>query len=401
MKKKFLGVLLCMTVSAAMLAGCGVNRDKETNSDKISGDKDTSDDENVSDHTDVSDVTSAEEDNPDEPSGETKKIALAMPSSSIQRWSDDAANMKKELEAKGYSVDIQFAEDDAKKQASQIEEFIAAQADCIVIAAVEPDGLTQAAEAAKNAGIPVIAYDRLLMDTDAVYYYASFDHKGAGIVIGKTIAEKAGLDDLKEGEYKTIEFFMGPPDDNNARLVYNGLMEVLQPYLDDGRLVCKTERTSFDDTCIQDGSEEKAQSRCENYLAGYYMDEELDICAAAYDRLAYGCKAALQTSGYTVENWPVISGQDCEIQACKNIQEGTQTFSVYKDTRILAQKCAEMIESVLAGTEPEINDTEQYDNNKLIVPAYLCTPSAVDQDNLQEILIDGGCYTADQIDVSE
>ncbi len=401
MKKKMLGALLCMAVSVTMLAGCGRSDEKDTGSEKTPESEGTSDDEKKSDSAYTADDTKTDEAGSDDSSGAAKKIALAMPSKSSGRWSDDAANMKKELEASGYSVDIQFAEDDAKLQASQIEDFIAAQADCIILAAADPESLTDAAESAKDAGIPIIAYDRLLMDTDAVYYYVSFDHKGAGTVIGKTIAEKAGLDNLAEGEYKTIEFFMGSPDDYQARFLYNGLMEVLQPYLDDGRLVCKTERTSFDDTCIADWSQETAQQRCKNYLEGYYMDEELDICAAACDGFAYGCKAALQAAGYTVENWPVISGQDCEIMACKDILEGTQTFSVFKDTRILAQKCAAMAEAVLSGTEPEINDTEQYDNHKLIVPAYLCTPAAVDKDNLQEILIDGGYYTADQIDAAQ
>jgi len=178
-------------------------------------------------------------------------------------------------------------------------------------------------------------------------------------------------------------------------------MEVMQPYLDDGRLVCKSGRTSFEDTCISRWSQDTAREWCKNYLAGYYTDEELDICATAFDGLAYGCREALQSAGYIADNWPVISGQDCEAVACKNILDGTQSFSIYKDSRLLAQKCVTMIDSVVADTEPEINDTEQYHNNVIAVPSYLCTPVAVDKDNLKETLIDSGYYTQEQIDNAE
>ena len=233
------------------------------------------------------------------------------------------------------------------------------------------------------------------MDTDAVSYYATFDNKGVGTAIGKYIEEKKDL--ANTSETYTIEFFMGSPDDNNAHMLYAGLMEVLQPYLDNGTLVCKSGRTSFDDTCILRWSQETAQQNCENYLTGFYADEDLDICATAFDGFAYGCKAALEGAGYTEENWPMITGQDAELMATKNIISGKQTMSIYKDTRLLASKCVTMVQAVLEGAEPEINDTEQYDNGKIVVPSYLCTPVAVDQDNYKEIIVDGGYYTEEQL----
>lgn len=403
MKKKLLCALLCTAMAATMITGCGSEdaASDKTDTTKDEGSDNAADDGNADDANKTDEGNTAADAGSDGATGEGKKIALAMPTQSSQRWIDDAANMKKALEAKGYTVDTQFAEDDPQQQVSQIENFITAKADCIVIAAVDSGSLTTVEEAAKNAGIPIIAYDRLLMDTDAVSYYATFDNKGVGTIIGQTIEEKAGLASLPDGEYKTIEFFMGSPDDNNAPMLYAGMMEVLQPYLDNGKLVCKSGRTTFDDTCILRWSQETAQQWCENYLAGYYADEELDICATAFDGFAYGCKAALQAAGYTADNWPIISGQDCETMACKDILDGTQTFSIYKDTRILAEKCVSMVDAVVNGTEPEINDTEQYDNHKLVVPSYLCTPVAVDKDNLQEMIIDSGYYTADQINAAE
>jgi putative multiple sugar transport system substrate-binding protein len=304
--------------------------------------------------------------------------------------------MKAQLEELGYTVDLQYAEDDVQAQVSQIENMIAAGANCLVIAAIDSDALVNVEAQAKAAGIPVIAYDRLLMNTDAVSYYATFDNKGVGTAIGKYIEESKDL--ANTDETYTIEFFMGSPDDNNAVMLYNGLMEVLQPYLDDGTLVCKSGRTSFDDTCILRWSQETAQQNCENYLTGFYADEKLDICATAFDGFAYGCKAALEGAGYTVgEDWPLITGQDAELMATKNIIAGSQTMSIYKDTRLLADKCVTMVQAVLEGSEPEINDKEQYDNGKLVVPSYLCTPVAVDKDNYKEIIVDGGYYTEEQL----
>ena len=334
-------------------------------------------------------------------SGGGKKVAVAMPTQSSERWMHDGANMKAQLEELGYTVDLQYAEDDVQMQVSQIENMIAAGADCLVIAAIDSDALVNVEAQAKEAGIPVIAYDRLLMNTDAVSYYATFDNKGVGTKIGEYIKEHAGgegLDAVKAaGEKMTIEFLMGSPDDNNALMLYNGLMEVLKPYLDDGTLVCKSGRTSFDDTCILRWSQETAQQNMENYLTGFYADEDIDIVASAFDGFAYGAKAALEGAGYTAADWPLITGQDAELMASKNIIAGWQTMSIYKDTRLLASKCVTMVQAVLEGAEPEINDTEQYNNGSVVVPSYLCTPVAVDKDNYKELLIDGGYYTEDQL----
>ena len=324
-----------------------------------------------------------------------KKVGVAMPTQSSERWINDGANMKAKLEELGYEVDLQYAEDDVQAQVSQIENMIASGASCLVVASIDSSALVNVLAQAKDAGIPVIAYDRLLMDTDAVSYYASFDNEGVGTAIGEYIEAKAGLATATEPQ--TIEFFMGSPDDNNAVLLHKGVMGVLQKYLDNGMLVCKSGRTSFEDTCILRWSQETAQQNCENFLSGFYADEDLDIACSAFDGFSYGIKAALEGAGYTEENWPIITGQDAEVMAVKNIIAGTQTQSIFKDTGLLANKCVTMVQAVLEGTEPEINDTTTYDNNVLVVPSYLCTPVSVDADNYKEIVVDSGYYTEDEI----
>lgn len=325
-----------------------------------------------------------------------KKVGVAMPTQSSERWINDGANMKKKLEALGYEVDLQYAEDDVQAQVSQLENMIAAQVDCLVVASIDSQALINVLKTAQDNEIPVIAYDRLLMDTDAVSYYASFDNEGVGRKIGEYIEEKAGLATATEPQ--TIEFFMGSPDDNNAVLLHKGVMSVLQQYLDNGMLVCKSGRTSFEDTCILRWSQETAQQNCENFLSGFYADEDLDICCSAFDGFAYGIKAALEGAGYTEENWPIITGQDAEVMAVKNITTGKQTQSIFKDTGLLADKCVTMVQAVLEGAEPEINDTETYNNGVKVVPSYLCEPVSVDKDNYKEVVIDSGYYTEEQIE---
>ena len=393
MKKKLLSALLSAAMVATHLVGCGGSSEAAAPAEAAPAATEA-----------AAPAAEAEEAAPADNSGAGKKVAVAMPTQSSERWINDGANMKSQLEALGYEVDLQYGEDDVQMQVSQIENMIAAGADCLVIAAIDSGALTNVEAQAKDAGIPVIAYDRLLMDTDAVSYYATFDNKGVGTVIGEYIKDHAtkdgnvGLDAVKDaGLTMNIEFLMGSPDDNNALMLYNGLMEVLQPYLDDGTLICKSGRTTFEDTCILRWSQETAQQNLENYLTGFYADEDIDIVASAFDGFAYGAKAALEGAGYTEANWPLITGQDAELMATKNIIAGWQTMSIYKDTRLLASKCVTMVQAVLEGAEPEINDTEQYNNGKIVVPSYLCTPVAVDKDNYKELLIDGEYYTEDQL----
>lgn len=385
--KKGLSILLAAAMTLS-LAACGGSTET-ANTTAAGGDTTTA----AADASEGADAGTA--------TGEGKTVGVAMPTQSSERWINDGANIKEQLEAKGYKVELQYAEDDVQMQVSQIENLIASGVDCLVVASIDSTALVNTLASAKEKGIPVIAYDRLLMDTDAVSYYATFDNKGVGTAIAKYIEEKKDLKTAQaNGESYTIEFFMGSPDDNNALFLYQGIMEVLQPYLDDGTLVCKTGRTSFEDTCILRWSQETAQQWCENYLSGFYADEKLDIACTAFDGFAYGVRSALEGAGYQVGvDWPLVTGQDAELMAVKNIISGHQTMSIYKDTRELAAKCVTMVQAVLEDAEPEINDTEQYNNGKLVVPSYLCTPVAVDTDNYMELIVDGGYYTKEELGI--
>ena len=217
MKKKVLGALLSVAMVAALLTGCGGSGQAETTAPAADAGA-------AEAEAPAADAGAAEAEAPAaEANG--KKVGVAMPTQSSERWINDGANMKAQLESLGYEVDLQYAEDDVQAQVSQIENMIASGANCLVIASIDSSALVNVEAQAKEAGIPIIAYDRLLMDTDAVSYYATFDNKGVGTAIGKYIEEKKDL--ANTTETFTIEFFMGSPDDNNAHMLYDGLMEVL------------------------------------------------------------------------------------------------------------------------------------------------------------------------------
>lgn len=331
-----------------------------------------------------------------------KKVGVLLPSKEEQRWGDDAENLTRLLEGYGYQVTVDYAVNNSYIQCKQIEKLLEQQVDCLVIGAADPYKLSDCLKEAKEQGVSVIAYDRLLMDTDAVSYYATFDNFGVGVAMGSYVKEKEKLDKVrKSGGHKTIEFFMGSPDDNNARWVYEGIMQVLGEYLEDGTLMCNSGRTNFTETSILHWSSYLAQKDAVFTLRSDYAEEKLDIVCCANDNICAGIVTALEKEGYTQKDWPLLTGQDADIAAIQRIIEGKQAMSVYKDTRALADKCAGMVKATIEGTKPEINNRTDFNNDVIDVPTYMCTTIMVDKSNYQEILIEGGYYTASQIEEKE
>jgi len=332
-------------------------------------------------------------------------VGVAMPTKDLQRWNQDGENMKAELEAAGYTVDLQYGANDIATQVSQIENMIANGCKALVIAAIDGDSLGTVLAQAKEAGIPVIAYDRLIMNSDAVSYYATFDNWLVGVKQGEYIETALDLANAGDKTFN-IEYITGDPGDNNINFFFDGAMSVLQKYVDAGTLVCPSGQEA---TLKEDGSYDKAvvatanwdtaaaQSRFENILSSFYADgKQLDAVLASNDSTACGVENALAAS-YTNDVYPVITGQDCDIAIMKNLVEGKQAVSIFKDTRTLAAKTVEMVDALMKGTEPPVNDTETYDNGTGVIPSFLCEPVACTADNYQELLIDSGYYTMDQI----
>ena len=321
-------------------------------------------------------------------------IGVAMPTQDLQRWNQDGENMKKELEAKGYEVDLQYAGNDVATQVAQVENMIANGDQLLVIASIEGDSLGTVLAQAKEANIPVIAYDRLIMNTDAVSYYATFDNYLVGKTQGQFLVDALDLDN-QDGPFN-IEFVTGDPGDNNVNFFFGGAMDVLQPYIDAGKLVVPSGQMSKEEVATANWATETAQARFENILSSFYADgTNLDAVLASNDSTALGVENALDAN-YTGE-YPIITGQDCDIANMPNIINGKQAMSVFKDTRTLASKVVEMVDAIMQGGEAPVNDTETYDNGTGVIPSYLCEPVAVTVDNYKEMLVDSGYYTEDQL----
>jgi putative multiple sugar transport system substrate-binding protein len=371
MKKKILSALLSVALVASLLVGCGSSSD--------------------STETSSSDTSSTEAESTTEATASNgTRVGVSMPTKDLQRWNQDGSNMEAELQAAGYDVDLQFASNDVQTQVSQIENMISSGANVLVIAAIEGSSLGEALDMAKDAGIPVIAYDRLLMNSDAVSYYATFDNYMVGTVQGQYIVDTLDLDNA-DGPFN-LEITAGDPGDNNAGYFYNGAMDVLNPYIEAGKLVVVSGQTSFDETATPTWATETAQSRAENILSSYYADgTNVDVWLCSNDSTALGVENAL-AANYN-GSYPIVTGQDCDIENVKNMIAGKQSMSVFKDTRTLASQVVKMVGQILSGEEVDVNDTSTYDNGNGIVPSYLCEPVFADVNNYTELLVDSGYYS--------
>ncbi len=323
------------------------------------------------------------------------KVGVSMPTKSLQRWNQDGSNMKAQLEKAGYKVDLQYANNDIALQTQQIENMLTKGDQILVIASIDGSALKGVLDTAKKQGVKVVAYDRLIMNSDAVTYYATFDNYKVGTIQGDYLVNKLNLKNRTKDDPAYIEFFTGAPDDNNINFFFGGAMDVLKPFLDSGVLVCRSGQTSKAQCATQNWSTEKAQARMEALIASQKYGPngtKLDAVYSSNDSCANGITNALVAAGYTAANFPIVTGQDCDKPSVKNMIAGTQAMSVFKDTRTLASQVVKMVDAIAKGSTPPINDRQTYDNGTGIIPSYLCEPVYGDKDNYKKLLIDSGYY---------
>ena len=336
-----------------------------------------------------------------------KLIGVTMPTKDLQRWNQDGENMKKELEAAGYEVDLQYASNDVSTQVSQLENQVANGCDLLVVASIDGSSLGEPLKQAKEAGIPVISYDRLLMNSDAVTYYATFDNYKVGQKQGEYLVDALDLDN-QDGPFN-IELFTGDPGDNNCNFFFGGAMDVLQKYIDEGKLVVKSGQTEFEQVATANWDSAKAQDRMDTIIAGNYSDgTNLDAVLCSNDSTALGVTQAIE-SDYAGDNTVLITGQDGDEANLANIVDGKQSMTVYKAVANEAVVTLDLAKAMLAGDTVDESlieksgwdfecayDTESYETsegNKC--PSFLLVPTVVTKDNLQEALVDPGYYTMD------
>ncbi|MEJ8821764.1 multiple monosaccharide ABC transporter substrate-binding protein [Variovorax humicola] len=324
-------------------------------------------------------------------------IAISMPTKSSARWIADGANMVKYFKEKGYKTDLQYADDDIPNQLAQIENMVTKGSKVLVIAAIDGTTLSDVLQKAADKGVKVIAYDRLIKGSKNVDYYATFDNFQVGVLQAQSIEKSLNLKAGK-GPFN-IELFGGSPDDNNAFFFYDGAMSVLKPYIDSGKLVVRSKQMGMDKvgTLRWDGA--VAQARMDNLLSAYYTKDRVDAVLSPYDGLSIGILSSLKGVGYGSgsQAMPVVTGQDAEVPSIKSMLRKEQTSTIFKDTRELAKVTVGMVDAMMAGTKPEVNDTKTYNNGVKVVPSYLLKPVSVDIGNWKQVLIDSGYYTEAQI----
>jgi len=339
--------------------------------------------------------------------GEELSVGVAMPTETSERWIADGKAVKEGLEKAGYTVDLQYANDDIPTQQQQIDQMILKGADVLIVASIDGTALANQLQAAADKDIPLIAYDRLINGTENVDFYVTFDNYDVGVQQATSLLQGLGALDADgketgaEGPF-TIELFAGSLDDNNAHFFFKGAMDTLQPFLDSGVVEVGSGQTDIEQAAILRWSQETAQKRMEDLITSTYGggSGQLDGVLAPYDGISRGIITALQNAGYgptLAEGLPVVTGQDAEIASVKLIDDGVQYSTIFKDTRKLAAQAVTAAEAFAAGEEPEANDTESYDNQVKVVPSFLLESDIVVKDGIQSLLVDSGYWTADEV----
>ncbi|KQV48860.1 sugar ABC transporter substrate-binding protein [Pelomonas sp. Root1217] len=324
-------------------------------------------------------------------------IGISMPTKGSQRWIADGDNMVKSFKALGYQADLQYADDEIPNQLAQLENMVTKGVKALVVASIDGSTLSGVLQKAAEKGVKVVAYDRLIRGSKNVDYYTTFDNFQVGVLQAESIVNRLGL---KQGKGPfNLEVFAGSPDDNNSGFFYDGAMSVLKPYLDSGKLVVRSKQMGAMKVGILRWDTATAQARMDNLMSAYYGKEKLHAVLSPADILSIGIISSLKSLGYgsASQPMPVITGQDADLPSVKAILRGDQTSTVFKDTRQLAKVTAELVDAVLSGRAPQVNDTKTYNNGIKVVPSYLLKPVAVDATNWKPVLVDSGYYKESQL----
>jgi putative multiple sugar transport system substrate-binding protein len=337
----------------------------------------------------------------DKGGGNAITIGVVMPTRSEERWIKDGNAVKEGLEKLGYAVDLQYSDDDIPTQTRQLDDMISKGVKCLVIASIDGSALSNQLANASAAKIPVISYDRLLMQSPNVDYYVSFDNYKVGGQMGDILIQGLKLDEASAANPVIVELFAGSPDDNNSVGFYQGAMDKLKPYFDKGAL--KVPSGQIDRKVIGtlrwDAAE--AQKRMENLLSAHYSGNViLNGILSPYDPISLACLEAAKAVGYGSapgKPLPIVGGQDCIVASCKSILAGDQYATVLKDTRTLGAATVELVDTLMKGGTPAGLDTSSYNNGAKIVPSLLLDSVIVTKDNLIPAVVDTGYHSASEL----
>lgn len=307
---------------------------------------------------------------------DTLKIGLSVTDLSLERWQHDRDMFTEKAKELGAEVIVQSADNDESKQLTQIQNMLSQGIDVLVIIAVNSDSLSPVVDQAKKEGVKVLAYDRLVTNSD-VDAYVSFDNVRVGELQAEYIVKQ-----VPKGNY----FLMGgSPTDNNAKLFREGQMNVLQPLIDKGDIKV------VGDQWVEKWDATEAMGIMENALTA--NKNNIDAVVASNDATAGGAIQALAAQGLAGK--VAISGQDADLAGVQRIAEGTQTMTVYKPIKLLATTSAEVAVKLGKGEDIQADDT--INNGKVDVPYIKLDPVMVDKENLMDTVIKDEFHAYDDV----
>ncbi len=334
---------------------------------------------------------------------EAKTVGIAMPTQSLERWNRDGAYLDEQFKAAGYKTIVTYSDNKNEQQVNDIQNMLSQGVDLLIIAAIDGNGLNTVMNDAGAAGVPVIAYDRLIMN-DNSSYYVSFDNYTVGKLQGEFVRDALDLD-TAAGPFNR-ESTAGDPADNNAPFFYNGAFDVLKPYIDSGKVIVPSGQTAFDAVATDQWQTDVALDRAQNVLASFYSDgTKLDAWLCSNDSTSMGVTQAV-TQDYAGGNTVVITGQDGDVANLRNIKDGKQSMTVYKAVANEAVVTLDLAKAILDGKTADASlisasgwdfecayDTESYETTPgHKCPSFLLVPDVVTADNMEEKLVTPGYY---------
>lgn len=347
--------------------------------------------------------TSQSANQPSTGGSEAKTVGIAMPTQSLERWNRDGAYLDEQFKAAGYKTIVTYSDNKNEQQVNDIQNMLSQGVDLLIIAAIDGNGLNTVMNDAGAAGVPVIAYDRLIMN-DNSSYYVSFDNYTVGKLQGEFVRDALDLDNAA-GPFN-MEFTAGDPADNNAPFFYNGAFDVLKPYIDSGKVIVPSGQTAFDAVATDQWQTDVALDRAQNVLASFYSDgTKLDAWLCSNDSTSMGVTQAV-TQDYAGGNTVVITGQDGDVANLRNIKDGKQSMTVYKAVANEAVVTLDLAKAILDGKTADTSlisasgwdfecayDTESYETTPgHKCPSFLLVPDVVTADNMEEKLVTPGYY---------
>lgn len=305
-------------------------------------------------------------------------IGVSLPTQDVERWVRNKENLISEAAKQGANIKVQVANDDPGKQISQCENLISQGVDVLIIAAADAVSSATSVEAAKQAGIPVLCYVRLVENCDLDAHIA-YDNKKVGELQGKYLTQL-----VPKGNYIVLA---GSKTDHNSFLFKEGAMKYIQPLVDKGDVKIVMEQF------IKDWQPAEALKVVENALTA--NNNKIDGILSPNDSLAGAAIQALAAQGLAGK--VPVTGGDAELAAARRIVEGTQIMTAYRDLLIMDQKAIEIAIKLAKGEDISNDATETINNNYKDVPAILLAPIVVDKNNIDEVLIKSGYHSKEDV----